>query len=67
LTKGGWCVYSDIPISIRSLYGQNKIKNAMIIDLDAHQGNGHENDKINGLITDNKDEVYIFDCYNKSN
>jgi acetoin utilization deacetylase AcuC-like enzyme len=38
----------------------------MIIDLDAHQGNGHENDKINGLITDNKDDVFILDCYNKS-
>lgn len=30
---GGWCVYSDIPISIKNLFNQKKIKNAMIIDL----------------------------------
>ena len=64
---GGWCVYSDIPISIRSLGGQEKIKKAMIIDLDAHQGNGHERDKLDGLITDDPTDVYIFDGYNKSN
>lgn len=63
---GGWCCYSDIPISIKSLYGQGKIKKAMIIDLDAHQGNGHERDKIEGKITKNIEDVYIFDIYNKN-
>jgi histone deacetylase 11 len=38
---GGWCMFSDIPIAIKSLIDQKKIKKAMIIDLDAHQGNGH--------------------------
>jgi hypothetical protein len=33
-------VFSDIPISIKSLKDSKKIKNAMIIDLDVHQGNG---------------------------
>jgi histone deacetylase 11 len=62
---GGWCIYSDIPISIKSLYTQKKIKTAMIIDLDAHQGNGHERDKLSGIITDDIDDVYIIDFYNK--
>jgi len=30
----------------------------MIIDLDAHQGNGHEKDFVV------KESVYIVDCYN---
>lgn len=30
----------------------------MIIDLDAHQGNGHERDHIN------RDDVFIVDAYN---
>jgi histone deacetylase 11 len=30
---GGWCVYTDIPLSIKNLKIQKKIKNALIIDL----------------------------------
>eukprot|EP01080_Neovahlkampfia_damariscottae_P006001 gene6001-9999_t len=60
---GGWCVYSDIPISIKSLKGSKKIKTSMIIDLDVHQGNGHERDKLSGLLG-NEEETYIFDMYN---
>ena len=32
----------------------------MIIDLDAHQGNGHERDFMN------EDRVFIFDVYNRN-
>ncbi len=39
---GGWCVYSDISLSIQNLMKQGKITTAAIIDLDVHQGNGHE-------------------------
>ena len=35
------------------------IRKVMIVDLDAHQGNGHERD----FLHDNR--VYILDCYNK--
>jgi histone deacetylase 11 len=63
---GGWCAFSDIPISIKSLMSKNLIKTAMIIDLDAHQGNGHERDKMNGKICSNVNDVYIFDVYNKN-
>jgi len=36
----GFCIYADIPITIRSLQSEGKIKKVMVIDLDVHQGNG---------------------------
>ena len=40
---GGFCVFADITLAIRSVkkWYPNSIKKVMIIDLDAHQGNGH--------------------------
>ena len=38
----------------------------MIVDLDAHQGNGHENDKLSGLYNRHHIQVYTFDMYNAS-
>ncbi|VDI21017.1 histone deacetylase 11 [Mytilus galloprovincialis] len=56
---GGFCVYADITLAIKFLMASDpKIKKAMIIDLDAHQGNGHERDFLND------DSVYILDVYN---
>lgn len=40
---GGFCVYSDIPIALKTLYQERKIKKALIVDTDAHQGNGFAN------------------------
>lgn len=34
---GGFCVYADISLALKFLFEGNFIKNAMIIDLDAHQ------------------------------
>jgi histone deacetylase 11 len=58
---GGFCIYPDITLSIHHLrkWHFDRIKKVMIVDLDAHQGNGHERDFIN----DNT--VFIFDCFNK--
>lgn len=36
----GFCIYADVPIAIRILQKENKIKRALIVDVDAHQGNG---------------------------
>ncbi|CAC5392966.1 HDAC11 [Mytilus coruscus] len=56
---GGFCVYADITLAIRFLMASNpKIQKAMIIDLDAHQGNGHERDFLDD------ESVYILDVYN---
>ena len=55
---GGFCVYPDITFIthyIRKNYAINKI---LIIDLDAHQGNGHERDHL-GVMN-----IRIFDAYN---
>lgn len=58
---GGFCVYADISLAIKVLrdHGHSMDK-AMIIDLDAHQGNGHEKD----FLED--DSVYILDMYNSN-
>ncbi|CAH0559963.1 unnamed protein product [Brassicogethes aeneus] len=57
---GGFCAYADITLTVKhlSLYFP-QVKKIMIVDLDAHQGNGYERDfKLN-------DHVYIMDVYNK--
>jgi len=56
---GGFCAYADITLAIRFLVDRHDLKKAMIIDLDAHQGNGHERD-----FMDNSN-VYILDVYNR--
>ncbi|XP_077984351.1 histone deacetylase 11-like isoform X2 [Glandiceps talaboti] len=57
---GGFCAYADITLAIKFLFERvAKVKSAMIVDLDAHQGNGHERD----FMDDNR--VYIMDVYNR--
>ncbi|KAL4706700.1 hypothetical protein ACJJTC_014455 [Scirpophaga incertulas] len=57
---GGFCPYADITLLIRFLVTHNLIQNAMIVDLDAHQGNGYQRDFL-GVP-----EVYIMDMYNRN-
>ena len=55
---GGFCIFPDITFithHLRKLYGITRI---LIIDLDAHQENGHEMDNIGDANT------YIIDAYN---
>jgi histone deacetylase 11 len=59
---GGWCIYSDIPIAIKNLQESTLVKNVLVIDLDAHQGNGIERDKLDGKI----EHVFIVDVYGSS-
>ena len=60
---GGFCAYADITLAIKHLFlnpnAEGKPRKAMIVDLDAHQGNGHERD----FMED--DNVYIMDVYNR--
>ena len=57
---GGFCIYPDITMIshyLRTRLGKRRI---MIVDLDAHQGNGHERDHLEDP------ETYIVDFYNHS-
>lgn len=55
---GGFCVYADISLCIHYALVRLNISRVMIIDLDAHQGNGHEMDFANDS------RVYIVDMFN---
>ncbi|RVE72433.1 hypothetical protein OJAV_G00042370 [Oryzias javanicus] len=56
---GGFCAYADITLAIKFLFEKVEgISKATIIDLDAHQGNGHERD----FLEDRR--VFIMDVYN---
>lgn len=59
---GGWCVYSDIVLSYQHLRLNypDKVKRILVIDLDVHQGNGHEQDK---MLMNDRDNVYTLDMY----
>ncbi|KAK9052825.1 hypothetical protein SSX86_029455 [Deinandra increscens subsp. villosa] len=55
---GGFCAYADISLCIQYAFIRLNISRVMIIDLDAHQGNGHEKDFAND------GRIYILDMYN---
>uniref|UniRef100_A0A0K8VSD8 Histone deacetylase 11 n=1 Tax=Bactrocera latifrons TaxID=174628 RepID=A0A0K8VSD8_BACLA len=58
---GGFCPYADITLLItKTLEEEPNIETAMIVDLDAHQGNGHERDFYEN------EKVFILDMYNAS-
>jgi len=56
----GFCPFADITLGIQHLRKDfpERVKKVMIVDLDAHQGNGHERD-----FMGDKD-VFIMDMYN---
>ena len=57
----GFCLYADIAIAIEKLREQGIVSSksqAVIVDLDAHQGNG------NSRVFRGKDYAFLFDMYN---
>ena len=36
----GFCVFNDVAVAIRSLQHERRVRRAVVIDLDVHQGNG---------------------------
>lgn len=54
----GFCYYADIPIAVWKLWQERPQLKVLIVDLDAHQGNGHES------IFGADERVDIFDIYN---
>ena len=37
---GGFCVYADIPLAAALLHAEGRVGKVLVVDLDAHQGNG---------------------------
>jgi histone deacetylase 11 len=37
---GGFCAYADVPLAVKVLHDEGKIGRVLVVDLDAHQGNG---------------------------
>ncbi|BES90983.1 Histone deacetylase domain [Nesidiocoris tenuis] len=59
---GGFCPYADITLLIQYILEtySERAKKVMVVDLDAHQGNGYEKD-----FKGNK-KVFILDVYNRN-
>lgn len=56
--SGGFCIYPDIGLAIKHLKTYFNIQRSMVVDLDAHQGDGHERDFLEDP------DVHIVDFYN---
>jgi histone deacetylase 11 len=54
---GGFCVYADVPLAARILHDEAEAAKVMVVDLDAHQGNG------TAAIFQEWDWATIFDLY----
>jgi histone deacetylase 11 len=37
---GGFCVYADVPLALALLHREGRLRSALVIDTDAHQGDG---------------------------
>jgi histone deacetylase 11 len=37
---GGFCVFADAPLALLTLHQEDRIKSALVVDTDAHQGDG---------------------------
>jgi histone deacetylase 11 len=58
LSGGGFCFFADIPIGVKRLWMNRPELEVMIVDLDAHQGNGYAS------IFGDDYRIHIFDAYN---
>ena len=60
---GGGCIYGDIQLAIEKLWEEDPNLRILIVDLDAHQGDGYEE-----YFKDHEKSylVKIFDMYNKN-
>jgi len=57
---GGFCVYCDGPIAIKILCKEGLIKRALIVDTDAHQGNGFAN------VARDESALFVLDFFDES-
>ncbi|MCK5536647.1 MAG: histone deacetylase, partial [Bacteroidales bacterium] len=60
-SSSGFGFYADVPIAINKLWENNPELKVLIIDLDAHQGNGNED------IFKDDPRIFILDMYHENN
>ncbi|KAG5188298.1 hypothetical protein JKP88DRAFT_267619 [Tribonema minus] len=60
---GGWCVFADVVLSYQHLRlaFPERVARVLIVDLDVHQGNGHERDKL--TMGDTGATVFTLDAF----
>lgn len=58
----GFCFFADIPLAIYKLWDNNPNLKVLIVDLDAHHGDGHAS-----FFQEESQQVAIFDMYNTHN
>ena len=56
---GGFCVYADVPLAAKILHQEGRIKRLLVVDLDAHQGNG------TAALFHGWDWAFMFDLYER--
>lgn len=57
----GFCVFNDIAVAIRALQASRRIRRAVVVDLDVHQGNG------TAAIFAGEDSVLTFSMHGEHN
>ncbi len=61
VSGGGFCFFADIPMAVYHLRKENPALSFLVVDLDAHQGNGYAS------IFKDDPLVHMFDVYNRLN
>jgi len=57
----GYCVFNDIAVSIRVLQAEGRVRRALVVDLDVHQGNG------TAAVFDEDPDVFTFSMHGERN
>lgn len=57
----GYCVFNDIAVAIRALQAERRIRKAVVVDLDVHQGNG------TAAVFEGDDSVFTFSMHGENN
>ena len=57
----GYCVFNDVAVAIRTLQRDQRIRRALVVDLDVHQGNG------TAAIFEGEEAVFTFSMHGEKN
>lgn len=55
----GFCLFADVPVAIRCLQAEGKIRRALVVNLDVHQGNG------TAVIFSDDERVFTFSMHQR--